>query len=75
MDIILYLIPHKILERSIAKMTVTVFRNITFAMTEYGLDSFIIALFVVGNEVHQLYKGDNAHGHYTIFIKLHQIPK
>ena len=44
-------IPHEILERGISEVTAAVFGNITFTMTEYGPDSFIIVLFVAGNEV------------------------
>ena len=45
------IIPYKILEWSIAKVTVAVLWNITFTTTKDGFDGFVIALFVVGNEV------------------------
>ena len=45
------IIPYKILEWSIAKVTVAVLWNITFTTTKDGFDGFVIALFVVENEV------------------------
>ena len=45
------IIPHKILERCAAKITAAVLRNVTFATAKDRFDGFVIALFIVGNEV------------------------
>ena len=49
--LLLAVIPHKILEWSIAGKTTIVLRNITFAMTKNRSDSFVITFLIVRDKI------------------------
>ena len=51
LGLLLAIVPHKVLKWSITRKTATVFRNITFAMTEYWFNGFVITLFIVADEI------------------------
>ena len=51
LGLFLTIVPHKVLKRSITIKTATVFRNITFAVTEYRFSGFVITLFIVADKI------------------------